>query len=937
MNIDLSALKTELKAKTKPGFNVDLEAQHILRLIKLPAFENIAKQYEYEHFIAPGGSGLIFQVKDNFSKTSRALKVSRSGAVSPLSDPDDPVNVQLEIEALSLVSHQNITHFFDGIIGDDKSYMIVTQLVNGAKTISEWVDNTIGLEEDNQQKESSPQSPDNSDRWSDQELQNILLSLAWKLHGYSLALSYMHGPSCELYHMDIKPGNLLVDANENPFVTDLGFARCKKHYTDPDQLIPVGFTYGFNHPFLADYNKHKFRAPSTLAKARNNIPVKELNQRFDLYSFGRTILFLLRIIEHRFGNRVQSQYAFLYLHLLATLLLDARNTKSVKPDSFFLNEVALGIDGNLLEMFKFDSFDKVTNRLNRLLGMHPVEYRLPELNRWFPRSLNHGVGYLNITARVHSIIEHPAFRRLKDLYQLGVVSEVFDGATHTRHAHCLGVTGVVCEYLQALYNDPENPIFNILVEDNDLKAMIAAALIHDLGQSEFGHELEEIDEKIYSHSQIVKMIIDNDDYCDSKRRTLKKILEGNDYTEWGLKQEDVLAILNSDSVETRFVAFKNIINGPIDADKVDYLLRDSGSCNVTYPRGLDVERLLKCITVLPVTSSDHKRSFLKLGIKQKGLASSEIVTLSRHKMYQSVYLQHTARALKAIISTACAQANGELKKKVTDIFNEPLFAENIELVIREMFVCHLIRRTPKFPMFQEALRKTNPTKQKDIRLKLDRLHEVWNVIVNGHDRLTREYSEYDRSISFFYGFVDDASKNLFRAYSDRIVYKRLSEVSFAQLDDDDLEKLKDKLAWQSRQIIMNDISVELKNTAKKILENRDAMFFSLNENPGSAIDYLESVGQTSIIVDFPGRNLGPGGTAPPVLKDINRKRGEYYSPDISLEGVGHIWRNGMKEMMKEISFCRIYCEPNYFQILTATMDPSEINSIIQKHIPWGPE
>jgi len=727
--IDPATLISQLKKGTKPGFEPEKEAAHVLQLLEDSGIKALLGNYKYDHFIASGGSGLVFAIEDTISNTKRALKLSRYGAVSAEKKANDPVDVELEIEALSLVNHQNVTRFYGGALTKDKHYALITHLVENPLNILEWVQSTIPIPSPHVHTDAKsgpppPQRP--SPQWDTDTIHNVFIKLAHILHGYASALYYMH--KCELYHMDVKPNNLLVAKDGTPYVTDLGFARCKTRYL-PDKNIPVGFTFGFQHPDIGE--KYRLLVPESLNRSWTSIPVGDLNARFDLYSFGRTILQLLKLFEKRFGERVNAQYGYSYLHLLATLLLDARNIPI--PTEAFAIEISQGIDNSLMSTFKFTSFESVVDRLERFIGKRPIEYRIPELNRWHPKALNHGVGTLVVTSRISNIIQHPAFRRLQSVSQLGTVVEVYPGATHTRHAHSLGVAGTVCECLCALYNDPENPIFNALVEDSDIKAMIVAALLHDLGQSEFGHELEEIDGTSYGHVLVAKIILYSAEYKDPNGYTLKQLI----VRDWNIDWESIRAILRlgKGAPTPRFLAFQHFLDSPIDADKIDYLRRDAENCNVPYSRNLDIYRFLKCITVLPTTIGDAR--FLSLGIKEKGLASSTAITLARYQMYQSVYLHHTSRCLKAMVMTSCAQAHRSLRKEIDSIFG--VFGDDASAMIADMFASHLIEQTPKFSVRTEVSGKTV---QK-------RLSRIWKIILDGHHEMHASKLPLDRSISFF--------------------------------------------------------------------------------------------------------------------------------------------------------------------------------------------
>jgi len=918
MQINPDSLLTEFSATKKENFNPVEERDHVAGLIADPKVAEALQPFEYVRFLRAGGSGLVFEVRQQASHMSRALKLSRKNAPPKDTSKSNPVNVDLEIEALAMVSHQHITRFYAGTKTEQGHYCIVTELVQAPEgqtapySIDEWVNARI--------------SPPHAG--APVHVNNVLSGLACLLLGYVSGIRYMH-ERLQLFHMDIKPGNLLVDRFEVPYVTDLGFARQKKKYRD-DEDVPVGFTFGFHHPRLIE--SHVFRAPSTLAKAQSIIPGKELDARYDLYSFGRTVLALLHLFEERFGERVRANYSFLYLHLLATLILDGRNAEAAGVTTAFSKEFALGVKGDLIREFKLTSFRDVEERIERLLGRRNVEFDVPELNPWYPKQVNHGAGVLNMTPRVSTLANHPAFRRLRPILHLGVIDDTYPGARHTRYAHCLGVASKVCECLQALYNDTENPIFRVLVDEADLRSMIVSALVHDLGQSGFGHELEELHEHAYSHSRVTTFILESPYYLDENKRSLQHLITGKAADEWNLSLNSVLEILGKPVTSPRFAMFMDLLDGPIDCDKMDYLVRDSANCDVPYGAGLDLRRLLRCITALPLEIKKHRA--LRLGVKEKGLPSSEGIAFARRQMYQAVYLQHTSRVTKAMILTGCAQAHFGLVEalegrgasvgvKGAQASQEELpFRDPIEStvdILANFFACHLIGTAPTF----DALAKKNIS-------IIKRFQSSWAKIVEGAKSLTVRELGFDRSVSFFYGFMDERSRRLLSDCVARRIYKRLWDRSFVHLNEMEVSNIRTKLAWSKRQKFLEDLAGKLRQMVVTALGNRSAITETLNILPPE-LGELENMERHVLIADVPMRPLGPGGAPPPVIRDIDRKSGEY----AYVEGMGHIWSEGAEKMVREITFVRVFCEPRFHEILTASIPQNEIEDAVAKHFGFA--
>jgi phosphohydrolase domain-containing protein len=94
---------------------------------------------------------------------------------------------------------------------------------------------------------------------------------------------------------------------------------------------------------------------------------------------------------------------------------------------------------------------------------------------------------------------------------------------------------------------------------------------------------------------------------------------------------------------------QRLVNGPIDADKFDYLRRDALHAGVPYSQSIDVERFLGGLTVV----RDDDKS-LSLAVKQKAISSAEMFSMARYFMYTSVYYQHTVRMFDRVLQEAIA-------------------------------------------------------------------------------------------------------------------------------------------------------------------------------------------------------------------------------------------------------------------------------------------
>src|SRR5205085_8784990 len=430
-----------------------------------------------------------------------------------------------------------------------------------------------------------------------------------------------------------------------------------------DEQVEVGFTWKYAHKVLIDPH-HGARVSHTAPKSKNILLGKQITPIIDLFAFGRTLQEVLFRIKRVYGASINSDYTYNFLHVVSGLCLDGKNANDDTDETAwsFVSDRALGMPKALFVGHKYDTLEPVRNALQRLLGYIRLEDLVPELDPWSPATINvSDLGITTLTPRVEALLSHPAVERLSGEMQLGMLDTVFPTATHTRLQHCLGTLHAVREYITALYYDYENPTFRVLFAPKVASRALAASILHDLGHTNFGHDLEEVDKKEFSHTDIGELVARSADLRDSRGRTLSDILAAPTPSGWDLSLESVLAYLGGEAERPAEYALLDILDGQLDADKLDYLIRDSVEARVQYGRGIDYERFLRSLTTVAEDVDGDSR--LRLAVKRKGAASAEAFAFARYQLYQSLYWHHTFRAIKGMLLTAAAEAISKLRAR----------------------------------------------------------------------------------------------------------------------------------------------------------------------------------------------------------------------------------------------------------------------------------
>jgi hypothetical protein len=246
------------------------------------------------------------------------------------------------------------------------------------------------------------------------------------------------------------------------------------------------------------------------------------------------------------------------------------------------------------------------------------------------------------------VISTPSFQRLRRIKQLGVSSFVFHGAEHSRFSHSLGVvflTRQILTSLEIFYRD--NPPIIAMIGKHK-KAIYLAALLHDIGHGPFSHLFEAATADVMprSHEEWSVAIIKDPD------SEIAMLLKDEDR---GLPEEVASIIERTHPCKLAV----DLISSQLDADRIDYLQRDSMMTGTGYGK-FDVEWLLKVLRI------DSDGGLCVDG--RKGIGAVENYMHSRYLMYVQVYFHKTGRAFEGQIINILRLAGTLLRQDDGSIF-----------------------------------------------------------------------------------------------------------------------------------------------------------------------------------------------------------------------------------------------------------------------------
>lgn len=225
---------------------------------------------------------------------------------------------------------------------------------------------------------------------------------------------------------------------------------------------------------------------------------------------------------------------------------------------------------------------------------------------------------------IKPFIDSPNFQRLRHIKQLGMGDYIFPGAVHTRFNHCLGCCYVASQIAQ-----------KVGLADEERQLVMIACLLHDIGHGPFSHAFEGVFyQKLIRHEDWTPYFLreygTNEFFMQYNRLNPRYHLTEEKFSE-------IAKMIMHQPVHKQVLA--DIVSSQLDADRLDYLLRDSHFCGVRYGE-FDFRWMLYCMTI--VNDKDGER----LGITHKGIGVVEHYLMARRLMTRNIYHSQKKLALE---------------------------------------------------------------------------------------------------------------------------------------------------------------------------------------------------------------------------------------------------------------------------------------------------
>ncbi len=223
------------------------------------------------------------------------------------------------------------------------------------------------------------------------------------------------------------------------------------------------------------------------------------------------------------------------------------------------------------------------------------------------------------------LVDTAEFQRLRRVRQLGLAAFAYQGAEHSRFSHSLGVLHLATRILEKFGRKYQ-------ISDFDEVTIRAAALLHDIGHGAFSHVMESVLGFHHEDFTVAALVSEETEVGQILRAYHPEL------------PERVSSVIRG---EFKPAALAQIVSSQLDADRMDYLLRDSLMTGAKY--GVyDLEWIIKTLEIDPA----HDRIY----VSAHGLFAVEDYLQARYYMFRQVYFHRTLRSAEVVLRALLGRA-----------------------------------------------------------------------------------------------------------------------------------------------------------------------------------------------------------------------------------------------------------------------------------------
>lgn len=373
---------------------------------------------------------------------------------------------------------------------------------------------------------------------------------------------------------------------------------------------------------------------------------------------------------------------------------------------------------NIGEVLRKDEFKNIFSEVETFAHNILCEYNDKLNNQKLPKDgkeiFDAVWGTIEFNSAEICLLDSPLLQRLRRIKQLGLASYVYCGADYSRFNHTLGVVFLADKMASKIKRKTENYFDKDKYRYNPVQIARLAAIFHDVGHMVLSHASEYYyaSEVLPSRTKEIKTMLIAFRRETSSKASLHEILsvlivntrEVRRLLLLVWKHFEDIKLLEDDEIDKiieyiscliigvasdRFILpYSQIINGPIDADKCDYLSRDSHVTKV--PVAVDIFRLIQKLRVVEVETIDFPNiwvdtpmgNFYKMALMHSAQKALGQLLIARSIMFESMYYHQKVVIAESMLrdvikyfdSIGCSEFSdfSKILKLTDDIFSDYL-------------------------------------------------------------------------------------------------------------------------------------------------------------------------------------------------------------------------------------------------------------------------
>ncbi len=285
-----------------------------------------------------------------------------------------------------------------------------------------------------------------------------------------------------------------------------------------------------------------------------------------------------------------------------------------------------------------------------------------------------------------AILDSPIVQRLRQIHQTGLVFLTFPSALHTRFDHTLGMIHCTAKITSAINSRYLSIAEQAPFTEKDIQEIRLAAILHDVGHTCLSHltepyfsdhplmkhsklELSQVKKVIPSNHEIIsRLIVKSNAFINFFDMCIKATVPGQ------VRLRDAAVTCNniadmiigapigdnpSDSYKTE------VVNGAFDADKLDYIFRDSYFTGISL--GTDVDRFVFGLSLDDLPIPDRRRGIV---LDINAASSYDQLVLSKASLYINVYNHQKVMATNILVDQILRMLKDDTSIRIAGVSTE---------------------------------------------------------------------------------------------------------------------------------------------------------------------------------------------------------------------------------------------------------------------------